>query len=104
MPLLQLPARDGFGGQPLAGIERGKLTVAEGGDKLLMHGDDAINDTHCCCGSLLYSRPGGAFVHVAMGTLVDDPAIRPARHIFVGSKAPWFTTTDDLPRHSEHAL
>jgi len=54
---------------------------------------------------LLYSVVrDGAFVHVAMGTLVDDPAIRPARHIFVGSKAPWFTTTDDLPRHSEHAL
>ena len=89
--------------KPLAGIERGKLTVAEGGDKLLMHGDDAIKAL--LCGSLLYSVVrGGAFVHVAMGTLVDDPAIRPARHIFVGSKAPWFTTTDDLPRHSEHAL
>ena len=92
--------------KPFAGIERGKLTVAEGGDKLLIHGDDANNDTHCkLCGSLLYSVVrDGAFVHVAMGTLVDDPAIRPARHIFVGSKAPWFTITDDLPQHSEHAL
>jgi hypothetical protein len=43
----------------------------------------------------------GAFVHVAMGTLVDDPAIRPTRHIFVGSKAPWFTITDDLPQSDE---
>ena len=25
----------------------------------------------------------------------------PARHIFVGSKAPWFTITDDLPQHEE---
>ena len=38
------------------------------------------------------------FVHVTMGTLVDDPAIRPTRHIFVGSKAPWFTITDHLPQ------
>jgi hypothetical protein len=37
-----------------------------------------------------------------MGTLVDDPGIRPSRHIFVGSKAPWFTITDDLPQYAEH--
>jgi hypothetical protein len=46
----------------------------------------------------------GAFVHVLMGTLVDDPAIRPSKHIFVGSKAPWFTITDDLPQYEEHAV
>jgi hypothetical protein len=44
----------------------------------------------------------GDFVHVAMGTLVDDPGIRPTKHIFVGSKAPWFTITDDLPQFSAH--
>ena len=55
------------------------------------------------CGSFLYSVVrGGAFVHVAMGTLVDDPTIRPTAHIFVGSKAPWFTITDDLPQFAEH--
>jgi hypothetical protein len=37
-----------------------------------------------------------------MGTLVDAPSIRPSRHIFVGSKAPWFTIADDLPQHQEH--
>ena len=51
------------------------------------------------CGSLLYSRVrDGAYVHVAMGTLVDDPGIRPSKHIFAGSKAPWFAITDDLPQ------
>jgi hypothetical protein len=56
------------------------------------------------CGSLLYSViRDGAFAHVAMGTLIDDPAIRPTSHIFVGSKAPWFTITDDLPQDHEHA-
>jgi hypothetical protein len=43
----------------------------------------------------------GAFVHVTLGTLVDDPTIRPSAHIFVGSKAPWFEITDDLPQHAE---
>lgn len=91
--------------KPFAGIERGKLTVAQGGDQLLIHGDDANNDTHCkTCGSLLYSVVrDGAVVHVALGTLVDDPTMRPQRHIFVGSKAPWFTITDDLPQHGGHA-
>jgi hypothetical protein len=52
------------------------------------------------CGSLLYSVVrDGKFVHVPMGTLVDDTTIRPTRHIFVGSKAPWFTITDDLPQY-----
>jgi hypothetical protein len=89
-----------------AGIEREKFAVAEGGDKIMVYGDDKTNDTHCrLCGSLLFSVVrDGAFVHVAMGTLVDAPSIRPSRHIFVGSKAPWFTITDDLPRHEEHVV
>ena len=37
-----------------------------------------------------------------MGTLIDDPSIRPAAHIFVGSKAPWFAITDDLPQYVGH--
>jgi hypothetical protein len=45
----------------------------------------------------------GAYVHVAMGTLADAPTIRPTHHIFVGSKAPWVTITDDLPQFREHA-
>lgn len=29
--------------------------------------------------------------------------MRPTKHIFVGSKAPWFEITDDLPQFEEHA-
>jgi len=43
----------------------------------------------------------GSYVHVAMGTLVDAPGIRPSKHIFVGSKAPWFDITDELPQYAE---
>jgi hypothetical protein len=43
----------------------------------------------------------GAFVHVTLGTLVDSPAIRPTAHIFVSSRAPWFTITDQLPQYDE---
>ena len=92
--------------KPFAGIERTKLRITEGEANLMIFGEANGHDAHCrICGSLLWSVVrGGAFVHVAMGTLVDDPAIRPSSHIFVGSKAPWFTITDDLPRHSEHAI
>ena len=87
-----------------AGIARDRLVIVKGGDKLLIFGnpaEGANHDVHCrSCGSLLYSAVrNGAFAHVTMGTLVDAPAIRPQRHIFVGSKAPWFTITDDLPQH-----
>jgi hypothetical protein len=41
-------------------------------------------------------------VHVTLGTLTDPPAIRPGAHIFVGSKAPWFTIADDLPQYQGH--
>jgi hypothetical protein len=92
--------------KPFAGIERGKLGITKGLDDRMIFGDENANDTHCKrCGSLLYSVVrDGAFVHVALGTLVDDPTIRPTKHIFVGSKAPWFTITDDLPQYEEHAV
>lgn len=89
-----------------AGIGREKLVLTEGGDKLLIFGDESGHNAHCGrCGSLLYSLVrDGAYVHVAMGTLVDDPSIRPTEHIFVGSKAGWFTITDDLPQYQEHVI
>ena len=36
--------------------------------------------------------------------LVDDPSIRRTAHIFVGSKAPWFAITDDLPQYVGHVV
>ncbi len=85
--------------KPFAGIERHKLSVVSGADKLMIYGEENAHDAHCIsCGSLLYSLVrDGAYVHVAMGTLVDAPTIRPTAHIFVGSKAPWDLICDGLP-------
>ena len=98
-------ASTGSAFKPFAGIEREKLEVVEGADSLLVWGDDTGNHTRCgVCGSLLYSVVrGGEYVHVAMGSLEDEPSIRPTEHIFVGSKAPWFEIADDLPQHDEYA-
>ena len=89
--------------KPFAGIERDKLRVTRGSENLLIYGEAAAHDVRCrSCGSLLYSLVrDGAFVHLALGTLVDSPSIRPSAHIFVGSKAPWYDITDDLPQHHE---
>ena len=97
-------ASTGSAFKPFAGIERDKLEVVAGADTLLVWGDDDANHTRCgICGSLLYSVVrDGAWVHVALGSLVDEPSIRPTEHIFVGSKAPWFEITDDLPQNEEY--
>jgi hypothetical protein len=92
--------------KPFAGIARDRLSILHGEDNLLLFGDESsAHDVHCkTCGSLLFSVVReGAYVHVAMGTLVDEPAIRPTSHIFVGSKARWFTIGDDLPQYAAHA-
>jgi hypothetical protein len=98
-------AATGSAFKPFAGIERKKLEITDGQDALLVFGEEDLNDTRCgVCGSLLFSVVrDGAYVHVAMGSLVDAPSLRPATHIFVGSKAPWFDITDDLPQFEEHA-
>ena len=88
--------------KPLAGIKRDQLSLVSGEDRILIYGDTAGgHDLHCAtCGSFLYSVVrDGAYVHVAMGTLVDEPTIGPAMHIFVGSKAKWHVITDDLPQY-----
>jgi len=40
-------------------------------------------------------------VFVPAGLLDDDPGVRPALHMFVGSKAPWWEITDNAPQFEE---
>lgn len=56
----------------------------------------------CLCGSVRYEidfRPDK--YGLPLGCLDADPGVRPAMHVFVGSKAPWFEITDSLPRHEQ---
>ena len=89
--------------KPFGGIERDKFTVTKGATTLSINGAPDGHDAFCkSCGSLLYSVVrDGAYVHVTYGTLAHAPTLRPTAHIYVGSKAPWFTITDDLPQHEE---
>ncbi|MCP5283749.1 MAG: GFA family protein [Burkholderiaceae bacterium] len=51
------------------------------------------------CGSQLFIRrlnaPEGMVI--TLGTLDEDPVVRPSRSVFVGSKAPWCTPEPGLP-------
>lgn len=96
-------AATGSAFKAFAGIERQRFRLTQGADRLLVHGDDDLNDTRCgTCGSLLYSVVReGEWVHVALGSLVDEPGIRPTGHIYVGSKAPWYEIADELPQYDE---
>ena len=87
--------------KPIAGIKRNLLLCAVAPGSLLIYGaSDGPHDVHCAtCGSFLWSVVrDGAYVHVAMGTLVDELRIRPSKHIFVRSKAKWHEITVDLPQ------
>jgi len=86
--------------KPMGGIKTDQLRIVAGDKNILIFGKGLAKDIHCrTCGSLLYSLVrDGEYVHVPLGTLIDDPTIRPTHHIFVGSKAPWFEITDNLPQ------
>jgi hypothetical protein len=98
-------AATGSAFKAFAGIEREKLEITRGSEDVAVFGEEDLNDTRCrACGSFLFSVVrDGAYVHVALGSLVDAPTLRPTHHIFVGSKAPWCEITDDLPQFDEYA-
>lgn len=89
--------------KPFAGVKIECLQVVDGEDRMLRFGEGDAYDEHCAkCGSLLFSVVRNyTYAHVPMGVLVDTPSIRPSAHIFVGSKAPWYEITDDLPQFEE---
>ena len=65
--------------------------------------DGGYSTSFCrCCGS---SAPWVVeereLVLVPAGLLDDDPGVRPALHMFVGSKAPWWEITDEAPQFEE---
>jgi hypothetical protein len=90
---------------PWGEIAREKFRVTKGAASLTLLGEERANHEMRCgvCWSLVYwtARDGG-YVHVPYGTLIDEPALKPMAHMFVGSKAPWYEILDDLPQHDEY--
>ena len=55
------------------------------------------------CGSVLPTRmPEHNVIVSPAGSLAGDLGVRPGKHMFVASKAPWYDITDDLPQYAEY--
>jgi hypothetical protein len=80
---------------------RGKESLADCSSSQGVHRTVCRN-----CGSPLiaFSDQYPTIFNLALGTLDDDPGIRPEAHWHVASKAPWHKITDDLPQHLELPL
>jgi hypothetical protein len=76
-----------------------------GEDSLLKYQSSAQGARNSCgvCGSTVpMTMPAYSLALLPAGPLEGDLGITPQAHIFVGSKAPWYTITDDLPQHQEY--
>ena len=66
-----------------------------------------VTRTFCkMCGSTMQYVANQTFQDafgLALGTVDGDPGCKPMRHVMVGSKAPWFEITDQLPQSEEAA-
>ena len=64
-----------------------------------------FTQTFCeICGSPMPVRDAERGIAIVpLGGLDGDSPARPVEHIFVGSRAPWFTIADDLPQYAEQS-
>ncbi|HYV57440.1 MAG TPA: GFA family protein [Candidatus Nitrosopolaris sp.] len=58
------------------------------------------------CGSPVYSRRDSEpdVRRIRLGTLDSDPERRPLAHLWVSSKAPWYSIADSLPQYPEGVI
>ncbi len=97
-------ARTGSAFAAIAGIATDKLEVIAGSDHLLIEGECADGYGARCnlCHAFLFAAVRERqYLHVALGVLSGSPNRLPDHHIYVGSKAPWFEITDELPQYEE---
>lgn len=85
-----------------AAVRTDDLHVVSGAD-LLSEYESSPNRRKCFCsrcGSQLFirrlNRPEVSVV--TLGSLDDDPAVRPLRHVFTASKASWYEIDEALAR------
>lgn len=89
-----------FAGAPLAGFR-----WLSGEDNVARYQSSENGERLFCrtCGSVTPMQlPAHGLVLAPAGNLLGDIGIRPQLHIFVGSKAPWYTITDSLRQCDEY--
>lgn len=87
------------------GIKRDEFTYTSGENNLKTYAFSENADSLFCadCGSrlLVDFKPETHMLYITLGTVLGDVDCPPAFHQFVGSKAPWFEISDDLPQYDE---
>ena len=90
-----------------ARVPREQFSLKQGSQLIRVYGqgEGAVKAFCLCCGSSLFGGdwPMGAEVSIRMGSLDDDPGIRPQFHTFVSDRAPWDEITDELPQYAERS-
>ena len=85
------------------GVSRAEFSYTSGEGNMRAYAFSEKADSLFCnnCGSrvLVDFKPEADRLYIAMGTIDGDVQCPPGFHLFVGSKAPWFEITDDLPQH-----
>ncbi len=85
------------------GVARNELSYLAGEENLKRYAFSENADSLFCdsCGSriLVDFKPEADMLYLALGTVDGEVTCPPGFHQFVGSKAPWFEITDDLPQH-----
>jgi len=84
-----------------APVPAADFTLRAGGELIQSYRSSPEIERAFCrvCGSRVPSRSrDGTLYFVPAGLLDDDPGVKPALHMFVGSKAPWWDIRDDLPQ------
>ena len=88
-----------------ASVRRSEIAFVSGLDTVTEYESSPGEYRAFCarCGSPVYCRVAGHddYLRVRLGTLDQDPGRRTMAHVWVGSKAPWFAITDDLPQWDE---
>lgn len=96
--------RTGSAFAAIAGIGIDKVQVTAGSDDLLIEGEcsDGYGARCSRCYVFLFAAVRERqYMHVSLGVLEGSPNRLPDHHIYVGSKAPWFQITDELPQYDE---
>jgi len=87
------------------GVARNKFSYTSGENEIRKYAFSNKADSIFCdtCGSrlLVDFKPEADMLYITLGTVDGDVDYPLGFHQFVGSKAPWFEITDDLPQHDE---
>jgi hypothetical protein len=84
-------------------VASSNLSIVAGAE-LVSQYESSPNRRRCFCskcGSQLFIRRLNKpeYTVVSLGTIDGEPGVRPERHVFVASKASWFSITDGLPQY-----